>query len=1445
MTNEKPQETQQGEHGEALSSEQQIAQFFHNGLGLTPEGEAGIDEDVVKKNEQAGSELGATLKGLGISRDTTPKEAQVLAQQIREAEESLRKFNLQRPENQSPVRKAYIEKFLAENKSRLEALPNKLLEEDGVVYTTDPSYDGKGGHGDEVSEPFENTNIVSPQELKADIARLESIEGPLSQDEMAHLNAFKAMLPFAEVAQEEKEPERKVFDPKQALEAVIATPKEERRLALEDYKSKLAWQRKGIAEVQAKAVDAIRANPNMSEEEFAQLFNTEATKFEASEEQLNHAKEVFETYQAKHQAVEKVWMEHETNAELFKAAFAAVPKGDVEVIKGPMSLYFRLRNGEDYALLNSFEFFKDVPNITPEMVERGKTSEGMMLSHCMIPELSGVVLVENAKNKPFDKSAQDTYVHEEQHAMTNLFKKDFDAPSLETHGRVLLASFGEAKTPEEKDELLKNFSRSYRGLLRGVRGELADQRAKGEILSYAKDGTSLEEILTKLTQGERYNYMPKVEEHFSDTEERLVKSGLPQDIAHGLLAVNGVEKFHILGDEYQQVLEEGVGAYKTLREQGYKEEAIRAILLEEPLARWGKVVGRMTEQEPEIADRVLDTYKEKFGMSLQDLGKVEGFDKLSEGQQLFVLKNLEQITLLDVQQEAKEAQKEEWQKKSWWKKALLGVSTMGAYGHARTKQLEKDILGRARGGNDADPERARVLAEQLENLEELTKVVGAGPEVEVSTTGELEIKYISAKDLFPSINDKHLTAENLGVMETFNMRATNFARLPREWGYTPKDEKEKKENAFYEKEKAEYERARGNILNLYKEKFTAEGKENPEKEALLQMNTIDERMQLNQLFNNHPDAEKALAGIEDQSVIKEGLKQFWQDKGKYVALGAGIRVVAGIVTGGVGALAVSTGVGGLVGGLQGKSEAKKLMRERRIDRRMSEEDEREEVSYETVLRDEQGQIVMSENGQPLTEAKTRKIKEFTDATAFVDRIDRLSTKLESSTDGEERALIEKKIAQTAALMEEKFNKGLVNFGGSSLDKDDTRKGNDIANRLSFMQALGKANAVEVIDAEALGAEIARMLGTHQNKIENVRDQQIVSAARKAGLLRAGFALAGGYLGGKAVEGIKEYFSAPDVSQTAMPASALKSGVVESVTPPIVPPVSAEVLPLYSAHAGESVTNILKEQIPDLKGLTPQGQENAIQNFLKSLSPEEKLTAGISGNPDSLAVGQTLNLEKLNTLLHQKQVGGENVLVHAQKLFGGKIADATPPLPHEVTTPQHEADAKMVSDYAKANPADRTIIAEVAGKTPAAMDKLAHVASSSAVEIHSAAVTTRALEQGTPWANIPEADRWVYATAESNKKLSEWLPELLGKDKNGVDISTWKADWEKLRFQSAEQVLGSNGELPWNILAIKSMLQTLKLTSAEGYEIHSGETLDAFIHRALRVKIAEGGPLTIN
>ena len=1000
--------------------------------------------------------------------------------------------------------------------------------------------------------------------------------------------------------------------------------------------------------------------------------------------------------------------------------------------------------------------------------------------------------------------------------------------------------------------------------------------------------------------------------------------------------------------------------------------------------------GIPTLTEVAFEHSVAKQFEEKFGIQEADLRAIEGFSELSPGQQLLVLKNLEQIALTDIKREARTQQKDEWAKTPALRRIWKQIYSFGMNPEHRIAELEKEILAKQRDGMSGDPAREKILAEHLANLEQLAKVAAEGPDVVVKEGGEIEMLYVSEKDSIASSEDHALTPEEKKLFEEFNAVASEFAKFPREWGYETEEPGMVErwlsgDRRRYKAVSESYFKARANMLALYTEKLGEQGDPDYIKSTMLAMNRIDERIQLNQLFNNHPDAEKALEQVEDQNTIFAAAKEFWKSKGMFIAGGVLARFATIAISGGV-MLPAIFGIGAGVGGLMGKAEGKMLMKAKRTDGRMEEVDLREEIEYGVITFSERIERAnrelaktdltpaerekfefqlkdaterLAQEGEIPEEKRTqkRKIKEFTDATFFVDRVNRLYEKLSNTEDANEQALIEKKIAQTVALMHEKFERGMINFGGSSLEAGEERKGNTIANRLSFIQAMAQGTIETSIDLPALGAKIEEIAGLRQSTIEEKRKREIKKIVARSAVIRGTFALAGAGI----AQGVKEimhfgepgYLGASDVSvttggaQVAVPSGATiknvppgfavveqvpdapphtdvspdsenpeqfnpanydknipsvigrapsseelsalrKTGGVdvpaeanmdqhnaliiamkgsqtplsheqigavlggseavmaeelarmnievdkelarlrEGSLPGAVSPVRGTLvndwmepgptgshatpsgalieespgseLPPYKVVSGDNFTKILGTH-PALLGLSPWEQENVIQNLLKSLSQEERDAIGLGADPNKLVVGQTLDLNKVTELLHEKKIGGGDLLEHAKHPTVGAAPGGAPPQ-----------------------------AGEVVGQSGV-----------SATE-------------GPPWESLDEIGKMIRAEHLSERYIAEGVNKLFIKS----PFEEWPKEWLLSRNRSALELLNQTKEtdprtlLPgiksvpvgyeWSVVEkIQKYMNEQGITREKGFIPQEKETVQDFLKRAWEEKIMRDGP----
>ncbi len=106
-------------------------------------------------------------------------------------------------------------------------------------------------------------------------------------------------------------------------------------------------------------------------------------------------------------------------------------------------------------------------------------------------------------------------------------------------------------------------------------------------------------------------------------------------------------------------------------------------------------------------------------------------------------------------------------------------------------------------------------------------------------------------------------------------------------------------------------------------------------------------------------------------------------------------------------------------------------------------------------------------------------------------------------------------------------------------------------------------------------------------------------------------------------------------------------------------IGAEHIPLppYSVQSGDSFYRIIAEKIPEFRDMGQgQMQNHAMANFLSKLSGQELESIGIKGgNPQVITPGESLNIGRLQELLHEKTVHGMNIVEEAARHYGASEA----------------------------------------------------------------------------------------------------------------------------------------------------------------------------------------------
>lgn len=296
----------------------------------------------------------------------------------------------------------------------------------------------------------------------------------------------------------------------------------------------------------------------------------------------------------------------------------------------------------------------------------------------------------------------------------------------------------------------------------------------------------------------------------------------------------------------------------------------------------------------------------------------------------------------------------------------------------------------------------------------------------------------------------------------------------------------------------------------------------------------------------------------------------------------------------------------------------------------------------------------------------------------------------------------------------------------------------------------------------------------------------------------------------------------------------------SASPASSPEASTLAESIYTVKSGDNFTKILKEaNIPEFKDLSPQGQENAIQNLLKSLSADEKAAIGLGADPDKLIAGQTtLDLNKVTQLLHEKQIGGESLLERAGHLGEQTINASTPPA-ISVTPEQVLPNDSIVEPEKYVGQDENGVI--LGQRIPTLIPE--NIAELNPVQ------------RASLWEQLSDENKLKY--------VGEAIPRHMHEDISNIFVKgpfeEWPKEWLALRGRDAAEFLsqtektaytplpGSTQPVPpgyeWSAASkIQQYLAEHGLTSEKGFTPYEKETVEDFLVRTMGERILREGPL---
>jgi|TARA_B100001971_G_C18180872_1_gene532704 hypothetical protein len=339
-----------------------------------------------------------------------------------------------------------------------------------------------------------------------------------------------------------------IFDPEAELQNLRTLPRERKREALTDFKSKLARQREAWATCRTFLRRKIEVNHDVERQDLMDWIDKFSGEYGFTDPQRQTAEEIIDDYYKNRNRIKQMRESHPDNVQLLKVLtdinFSKDTKFDIVVGALGFEIYT-----DKFTAGRIFEKSED----TIPLKYRGfasKSKDGLLYT----------VSISRAK---------DHRQHEDQHQENRLFQQQFD--QLHESGN-LWSQYKNEQDHDTKRTLLESYLKLKR--------DEALVRAKDEIIAMKKPNYK-GEIYNNFSKKDNssYDYLSYLRD-YEDTD-------LWKECSQELLV-----------EEYRKIIESAIAAFDQLKKKGrYSTDLTIALLTDKPLTQWSKTARRLIEED--------------------------------------------------------------------------------------------------------------------------------------------------------------------------------------------------------------------------------------------------------------------------------------------------------------------------------------------------------------------------------------------------------------------------------------------------------------------------------------------------------------------------------------------------------------------------------------------------------------------------------------------------------------------------------------------------------------------------------------------------------------------------------------------------------------------------------------------------------------------------------